>query len=497
MSEAKTPIRQNPRPRRRMRGALLGGVAMLALAAPLALSPVLTPQGAPAQARLDEPFKSYADLVDAMKPAVVTIATRQSALGGLAEARPEFPDGPFGDMFRRFFEERGEGFRSAPRSRPARGLGSGFIIDPSGVVITNNHVVENAESVAVIMDDGTEYEATLVGADDKTDIAVLKIETDAPLATAAWADSDAVRVGDPAVAIGNPFGLGGSVTAGIVSARGRDINAGPYDDFLQVDAAINRGNSGGPLFNEFGGVIGVNTAIISPSGGNIGLGFAIPANQARAVAEQILENGFVERGLISVSIQPVTEEIADSLGLPSDEGALVADVTPGGPADRAGVRAGDVITGFAGAAVGEVRDLTRAVAATPPGAERELTVFRRGEAIDLTVTVGRMDGEAPRRAGGFTPRAAEPEMAMGELGLRLGGGRGEGVRIVAVKPLSPAATKGLRPGDVILEVNQERVETPRDVADAVQNARDGGRSAALLMVERDGDQRFVGLPLDG
>lgn len=493
----KTPLKTAARRRALPKTAAIGLIAATALAAPFALelrgAHPLAPSAAEARS-LGEPFKSYADLVEAMRPAVVTIVTRQER-GGLVTAQPEFPDGPFGDLFRRFFEERGMG-RPSPRGRQARGLGSGFVIDPNGLIITNNHVIEQASSIAVQFDDGTELEATLLGADDKTDVAVLKVDSDAPLATVSWADSDDVRVGDPAVAIGNPFGFGGTVTAGIVSARGRDINAGPYDDFLQVDAAINRGNSGGPLFNEFGGVIGVNTAIISPTGGNVGLGFAIPANQARAVADQIIENGFVERGLIAVSIQPVTQEIAESLGLSEDEGALVANVREGGPADDAGVRAGDVIIGFAGGAVREMRDLTRAVAATPPGAERTLTVWRRGEAIELEVVVGRMEGGERASAAPTIRSAPQPEVVLDELGLTLGDGRGgDGVLVAAVDPSSEAAEKGLRPGDRILEVNQEEVASPQDVADAVEDARDQDRNAALLMVERDGSQRFIGLPL--
>ena len=476
------------------RSTLTAFAAALALSAPMALSPTLGPSGGEAHARA--PMASYADLIEEIKPAVVTISIRQGAGGGFAGARPEIPDGPLGDFFRRFFEDNG---RTIPRRGPrnSRGVGSGFIIDASGVVVTNHHVIDNASTITVILDDGREYEAKLLGSDDKTDVAVLKVETDAPLPTVSWADSEVVRVGDPVLAIGNPFGLGGTVTTGIVSARGRDINAGPYDDFIQVDAAINRGNSGGPLFNDNGGVIGVNTAIISPSGGNIGLGFAIPANQARAVARQILENGFVERGFISVSIQPVTEEIAESLGLDEDKGALVANVTPGGPADRAGPQRGDVILAFAGSVIGEVRDLTRAVAATQPGASRKLTVWRDGAQRSLTVKVGRMEGAETASADdtGFAPTPRGAEVSLDDLGLKLSRDRGEGVLIAAVEPLSPAADKDLRPGDRILEVNQRAVSSPSDVADAVDAARKSKRSAALLMIERGDKQHFVGLTL--
>ena len=483
-----------PRPvRPRSKNFLVAFAAAAALAAPMAATPVFLPGGFEAEARA--PFKSYADLVEDIKPAVVTIAVRQGGAGGFAGARPEIPDGPLGDFFRRFFEENG---RRMPRRGPrqSRGVGSGFIIDSSGVVVTNHHVIDKAASISVVLDDGREYEAKLLGSDDKTDVAVLKVETDAPLPTVSWADSDVVRVGDPIVAIGNPFGLGGSVSAGIVSARGRDINAGPYDDFIQVDAAINRGNSGGPLFNENGGVVGVNTAIISPSGGNIGLGFAIPSNQARAVALQIMENGFVERGLISVSIQPVSKEIAESLGLEDDAGALVANVTPGGPADRAGVKRGDVITAFAGSKIGEVRDLTRAVAATPPGQRRKVTVWRDGRSRNLTIEVGRMDGvETAAKPTGFSPTERGPEISLDDIGLKLSRDRGEGVLIAAVEPLSAAADKDLRPGDRILEVNQRSVSAPKDVAEAVEAARNSKRSAVLMMIERGDKQHFVGVTL--
>lgn len=487
-------IEKRPASRRRSAAAaaLLAGAA---LAAPFA-APTLgfAPSAAHARQALSEPFRSYADLVEAMKPAVVTVRIRRSGVGGLAQAMPDLPDGPFGDFFRRYFEERRG--RSPQPEPEMRGAGSGFIIDPSGLIVTNNHVIENATEVTVVLDNGDELTAKVLGSDPKTDIAVIKVEADAPLPTAPWGDSDKVRVGDPAVAIGNPFGLGGSVTAGIVSARGRDINAGPYDDFIQVDAAINRGNSGGPLFNEFGGVIGVNTAIISPSGGNIGLGFAIPSNQAKAVAEQIIQNGYVERGLIGVSIQPVTKEIADSLGLKAAEGALVAEVTKDGPADSAGVKPGDVVLRFNGGAIREVRDLTRAVAATAPGTETTLTVWRRGAEQRLDVAVDRMSGEQTAAAAPAAPQATGAEATLEEFGLTLGAGRGgAGALVTNVAPGGAADRQGILPGDRILQANQRDVAGPDDVAEAIAEAKSENRAAVLLMVERDGAQRFLGLPL--
>ena len=372
--------------RRILRPALLlAGMA----AAPLL--PAFEPAHAAGPAAI---LPSFSGLVEATQPAVVTVRTviepGDAVLGHAPGAEGDDPG--LRDFFRRFFGE------DAPLPAPHRvlpdeavpgGLGSGFIIGADGTIVTNFHVVEGADDITVILDDGTELEAELVASDDKTDIAVLRVDAGHPLPTVAWGDSSTVKVGDWAVAIGNPFGLGGSVSVGVISAIGRSINAGPYDDYFQIDAPINRGNSGGPLFDQQGRVIGVNAAIFSPSGGNVGIGFAIPSNQARAVVEDLLENGFVERGWLGVSIQQVTPSLAESLGLARAEGAMVADVNAGGPAARGGLMRGDIILDFNGTPIDTVRDLTRSVADTAPGQRATIRVLRHGDEHTLTVETGR------------------------------------------------------------------------------------------------------------
>ena len=322
---------------------------------------------------------SLADMVERVGPAVVQIEARQepdSDAGPMME-----PDG-FGDELGEHFGGMAGG---QPHARAA--LGSGFIIDASGIVVTNNHVVENARRVKVTLSDGRQFEGRVLGSDPKTDLAVIKIENGSMFEAIAWGDSDGVRVGEDVFAVGSPFGLGNTVTAGIVSARGREIGAGPYDDFLQVDAAINSGNSGGPLFNGAGHVVGVNTAIFSPTGGNVGIGFAIPSRQAQSVVQQIVRNGHVSRGRIGVLLQPVTGDVARNLGLPSARGALIAQVEPNGPAERAGLRSGDVVTNFGGRPIGESRDLARAVAEARGGTEVRAGIFRGGRTIQVNLRV--------------------------------------------------------------------------------------------------------------
>lgn len=347
-------------------------------------SPALAPQQAVAQM-----VPSFSGVVRTAKPAVVTVRTaRARGSAHMAhvvpeEARPESPN-----FFERLFGKERSGKqnsdKTARNSAPPeegsipRGLGSGFIIDPSGVIVTNLHVVAESSEITVELDDGTELDATLIGADDKTDIAVLRVDAGRKLPSVGWGDSDAVDVGDWAIAIGNPFGLGGSVSAGIISARGRDISSGPYDDFLQIDAPINRGNSGGPLFDQKGGVIGVNAAIFSPSGGSVGIAFAIPSNQARKVVAALLEHGFVSRGWIGVAIQQITPELADAEGLTRSKGVVVASVQKAGPAQMAGIRRGDIILGYGDTKVTTMRDLTRAVADTSPGRHSTIRVLRNG-----------------------------------------------------------------------------------------------------------------------
>jgi len=375
-----------------MKKTLLGGALILTGALAVAV-PLTLPASGPATAAVPASvLPSFAPLVEITRPAVVTVKTLGRAgrahSGGQGQIDPEMRE-----FMERFF---GPDFavpnqrRRAPGGNGARpsGIGSGFIIESKGVIVTNNHVIDGADAISVALSDGAELSATLIGADAKTDLAVLRVEAGRDLPTVPWGDSDDVKVGDWAIAIGNPFGFGGTVTAGIVSARGRDIRSGPYDDFLQVDASINRGNSGGPLFDQQGNVIGVNTAIFSPSGGNVGIGFAIPANQAREIVADLIEDGEVERGWLGVSIQQVTPAIAESLGLDHAKGALISELTGNGPAARDGLKRGDIILGFDGAEIDTLRDLTRAVADTAPGTRAEVRVLRKGSERTVTVRTG-------------------------------------------------------------------------------------------------------------
>jgi serine protease Do len=387
-------------------------------------------------------------------------------------------------------------------------LGSGFVIDPKGFIVTNNHVIENADEIVVNFSNGDSADAELVGTDPKTDLALLKlIDTPAePLPFVNFGDSEAARVGDWVLAIGNPFGLGGSVSAGIISARNRNINSGPYDDFLQTDAAINRGNSGGPLFNMDGDVIGVNTAIYSPTGGSVGVGFSVPSNIAMNVIDQLREFGEIRRGWIGVRIREVSEELAEGLELADARGALVEDVTEDGPAAEAGVEIGDVILSFDGKDVEEMRDLPKAVAETPAGDTVRMVVSRKGKSQTLKVTVGLLDAEGNAVSSdeddSKSEEAVETEQVLGmtmttldrkqreEFGLKPDQ---KGVLITEVESTSAAAKKGLRKGDVIVEVAQESVSTPDAVMEQVKAQKADGKSSVLLLVSRKGDVRFVAL----
>ncbi|MFE0754841.1 DegQ family serine endoprotease [Inquilinus sp. NPDC058860] len=480
---------------------------VLVAAAMLMAAAALTSVGARAAPAPD----SFADLAEKLVPAVVNISTTQKVQDGqdLPEM-PQFPPGsPFDEFFRDFFNRRGQGDRPQ-RPRNATALGSGFIVRANGFIVTNYHVIEGAEEITVVLHDNTSLEAKLIGRDDKTDLAVLKVETDKPLPFVDFGDSDTMRVGDWVLAIGNPFGLGGSVTAGIISARSREINAGPYDDFLQTDASINRGNSGGPMFNMDGRVIGINTAIYSPSGGSVGIGFAIPSSLARGVVDQIIEFGRTKRGWLGVRIQSVTPEIAESLGLAKPEGALVAGVTEGGPAAKAGIETGDVILQFDGKPITESRRLPRVVADTPVDKQTSVQVWRKGASKDLPVTLGEL--EAAEESGLLASTtdsqsdSSKPQ-ALDALGVTLSAltdalrkqyslaDDQKGVVVTAVTGGSPAAEKGLKPGDVIVEVGQAEVSAPADVAKKIDEARNGGRKSVLLLVESGGDLRFVALPV--
>ncbi len=509
--------------RRRKTGAVLAAVAVAAIAGTAlaavntgglkgntALTPVAAietvapPAGAPV---------SFADVIERVSPAVVNIQVarqvddRSTNSPRFRGDRPNTP--PFDDFFRRFFDDeefqRRFGGRGPDRERAPRraaGLGSGFIISADGYVVSNDHVVGEADEITVILGDGRKYEAALVGRDPKTDLALLKIEDGEDLPFVRFAETDSARVGDWVVAVGNPFGLGQTVTAGIVSARGRTIGAGPYDDFLQIDAAINRGNSGGPAFNLKGEVIGVNTAILSPSGGSVGIGFAIPAGLAQDVIADLRDDGRIERGWLGVSIQGVTDDIAESLDLDKARGAIVSDVTPDSPAAAAGIQAGDVIVAVNGEAVESVRTLPRLIAEIDPGETAELGIWRRGSEIAVDVEIGELD-ETPEVAS-LQNDDATAEDALGLQLARLDpsarrafdiGPDVDGVVIADVAPDSQAAEKGLRPGDVIVAVDTSDVSTPADVVAGIKAVKDKGQNAVLLRVSRDARERFVALRL--
>jgi serine protease Do len=445
--------------------------------------------------------ESFADLADRLLPAVVNVSTTQIVRERqLIPEIPEFPPGsPFEEFFRDFFERQLR--PNVPRR--ATSLGSGFIIDAEGYIVTNNHVIAEADEIKIILQDDTELEAEIIGRDAKTDLALLKVEPEKPLPYLSFGDSDATRVGDWIMVIGNPFGLGGTVTAGIVSAHHRFINVGPYDDFIQTDASINRGNSGGPMFDMDGKVIGIATAIFSPSGGSVGLGFAMPSNLAQPVIAQLREFGRTRRGWLGVRIQTVTDEIAESLGLERARGALVAKVNEGQPAAVSGIEAGDVILEFAGKPVDDSRALQRIVAETPVGKTVKIKIWREEREITLEVVTGELEKfeEIVTAENEKKPPAERSEM----LGLTLSTVTPElreqysldenitGVVITDVAAASDAAEKGLRPGDVIVEISQEEVATPADVEKRIAGARDAGRKSVLLLVERQGNLQFVPL----
>ena len=451
---------------------------------------------------------SVADLAEGLLGAVVNISTSQKVAGGQPSVpMPQLPEGsPFQDFFDDFFQGP-QGPEGAPRRMSS--LGSGFIIDAAdGIVVTNNHVIADADEIEVNFSDGSKLKAELLGRDTKTDLAVLKIDPSVKkLTDVKFGDSDRIRIGDWVMAIGNPFGLGGTVTVGIVSARDRDIQSGPYDDFIQTDAAINRGNSGGPLFNMYGEVIGINTAIISPSGGSIGIGFAIPSELAVNVIQQLREFGETRRGWLGVRIQPVTDEIAESLGMGGAKGALIAGIIKGGPIDKGQVQAGDVIVRFDGRDIREMRDLPRIVADTAVGKEVDVVIIRKGEEQTVKVTVGRLEDEeedvaaaeenaAPQEEQGPVATASLLGMTIAELNdeTRAQYGIGKeinGVVITYVAADSPAAEKGIQAGDVIAEIAQESVSNPRQAMDRISALRNQGRRNALLMLSsKNGELRF-------
>ncbi|PIW26798.1 MAG: serine protease [Rhodospirillales bacterium CG15_BIG_FIL_POST_REV_8_21_14_020_66_15] len=481
----------------------IAGISALITAAALAAFVFMT---AAAHARTAP--ESFADLAEKLLPSVVNISTTQ-VIESRGFEMPQLPPGsPFEDFFKEFFD-RGQP-NGKPQARKATSLGSGFIMDDDGHVVTNNHVIQDADEIEVILQDDTRLKAEVVGRDQKTDIAVLKVNLKGQKYHAiSFGDSEKARVGDWVVAIGNPFGLGGTVTSGIISARGRDISAGPYDNFIQTDASINRGNSGGPLFNLQGQVIGINTAIFSPSGGSVGIGFAVPTSTARPVIAQLIKHGQVKRGWLGVHIQQVTPEVAESLGLKEPTGALVAQVVDEGPAANGKIQRGDVILKFNNRKVHDMRKLPRIVADTEVGVDVPVEVWRDNKKIDLTVKVGELKEQAPQVAARSDKGAggdAKPKV-LDDLGLTVSAITAEaaqkfkfdadakGVLVTDVLGSGPAAEKGVRPGDLIVEVGQEEVASPDDVARKVKEARDAGRKSVLLLVQGQNGLRFVAIRL--
>jgi len=449
------------------------------------------------------PSEGYADLVEKVSPAVVFISSTHKAPGPEAMKRnpgqnpfPFPPGSPFEKFFKRFQNQQ-------PRQQgPMVALGSGVIIDPEGDIVTNNHVIDGASKVRIKLQDGREFDAKIVGADPLTDLALLKVKADKPLPYDTFGDSSKLRPGDVVLAVGNPFGLGGTVTAGIVSARNRDINAGPYDDFIQTDAPINRGNSGGPLFNTAGDIVGINTAIFSPNGGSVGIGFAIPANLAKEVVAQLKERGIVKRGWLGVRIQAVNPEIAQAIGLETGKGALISDVTADSPAAKAGLRQGDVILGYGGKAVKKMRDLPRLVADTPAGQTTKIELWRNGEKTSVSVTIGELKPATVASAedSQVNPSGAASKALGADLATLDNNSKAQlnlpedtkGVVVARIDSEGRAAAAGLRPGDVIEKVGSIAVTSPADVDAAFVEAKS---NAVLLLINRGGEELFVGVKL--
>ena len=499
---------------RKLRHSL--GAAALAAALGIGAVPFVRFDAGPAFARGPD---SLADLADQVSGAVVNISATQMVEDKRASNAPQLQPGtPFDDLFEEFFKRRQQqGGDDTPRQQQRRSnsLGSGFVIDSSGIVITNNHVIADANEVTVIFTDGQKLKAEIVGKDTKVDVAVLRVKPEKPLKAVKFGDSDKARVGDWVMAVGNPFGLGGSVTAGIVSARNRNIESGPYDNYIQTDASINKGNSGGPLFNMDGEVIGINTAILSPSGGSIGIGFATPANTVQPIIDQLQKYGETRRGWLGVRIQNIDDAIAENLNLGSVRGALVAGVDDKGPAKPAGLKTGDVITKFDGRDVKESRDLPKLVASTPVGKDVPVIVIRDGKEVTLNVKLGRLeDGEKQaaldntKNDAGKGGGVASPVQKA--LGLEFSGLNDElrkkysirenvksGVVVTSVDPRSSAADKRIQPGEVIVEINQEPVAQPADLTKKLKALKESGKKSALLLVAGlQGDVHFVALPIE-
>jgi serine protease Do len=485
----------------------------------LPMSASISPDAAMARGTPD----SFADLAARLLPAVVNVSSTQNAQAakgtpGGPQAGPDIPMFPPGSPFEQFFKDflnrNRNGQHGEAPARPehrAQSLGSGFIIDASGLVVTNNHVIDGADEISVILQDNTTLKAELVGRDETGDLALLKVKADKPLPTVEFGDSNAARVGDWVLAIGNPFGLGGTVTAGIVSARSRDIRQGPYDDFIQTDAAINRGNSGGPLFNMDGQVIGINTAIFSPSGGSIGIGFSIPSNMAKSIVMQLKAYGHPRRGWLGVRIQQVTPELADSVGLKDTSGAMVAGVTDNGPAEKAKIRGGDIILKFDGQDVKDMHALPRIVAETDVGKHVQVELWRDGKEVSVDAVLDEKPNDeklaSADATGKKTPDAPSAERDLTGLGMKVSpltqalkdqfqiGADQKGVVITDVTDGGVAAERGLKPGDVIVEVQQAEVASPDDVMKKVEAQRAQDRKSVLMLIQGQDGVRYVPLPL--
>ena len=501
----------------RLRAMALAALRLAGPVAPVLIAASLLPTVAAARSTPD----SFADLAAALLPAVVNISSSETVKGDAPDSDDDAgPDSPIppGSPFEKFFHDfmnrqrgsQGDGGGDDSAPRKMQSLGSGFIVDPSGLIVTNNHVIAGADEITVTLQDNTVLKATLVGHDDRTDLALLQVHPDKKLPSVAFGDSDHSRVGDWVLAIGNPFGLGGTVTAGIVSARGRDIQQGPYDDFIQTDAPINRGNSGGPLFDLEGHVIGINTAIYSPSGGSIGIGFSIPSNEARLVVDQLHQYGHTRRGWIGVRVQVVTPDIAESLNLKPADGALVAGVDQKGPAANARLRNGDVILSFNGEPVHEMRTLPRVVAETPIDQRVPVVVWRDGRKQTVMLVVAELpDDEAAKPAARLAP--PKPKADIGEaitgLGLSLApiddalrqkyqipDGQ-KGLVVVSVGRTGPAADRGVKPGNILLEVQQDDVTSPDQVQALIAKARQGHRTDVLILLQDQDGTRWVPMPI--
>jgi serine protease Do len=486
-------------------------VALLASAAGLGIAVIaggpatvraldLAPVSAAHAAVAEHAPVGFADLVAKVKPAVISVRVKieESAdTNGIGPSANELPSGsPMGKFFQQF------GMPGMPNGMPQgrqiiTGEGSGFFISPDGYAVTNNHVVDHAKNVQIKIDDGTTYQAKVIGTDPKTDLALIKVDADKAFPYVQFAQHEP-RVGDWVVAVGNPFGLSSTVTAGIVSARGRDIGAGPYDDYIQIDAPINKGNSGGPAFNVNGNVIGVNTAIFSPSGGSVGIGFDIPAQTAKTVVAQLKEHGFVNRAWLGVQIQPVTEDIANSLGMKKAEGALVDQPQPASPAATAGIQVGDVITAVNGNAVKGSRQLAQTIGMMTPGATVKLTLLHKGEVKTLELTLGKMTNEHTAKAEAGSKSS---ENGVPHLGLTLApasdvaGAGGKGVAVVGIDPDGPAAERGFKTGDIILDVGGKAVANAGDVRNAMTEARSNGKHDVLMRVKAAQATRFIAVPV--